>query len=57
MRLDNPDGSKSKLIYAGFPNIVILTKSATPDEIQVTFFHTNIGNKYPRETIATFALK
>ena len=57
MRLDNPDGAKSKLIYAGFPNIAILSKSAMPDEIQVTFCHTTIGNKYPRETITAFALK
>ena len=56
MLSDQLDGTKFKCVCADFPNIVLLTKSATPGNIQVTFGHVSAKNKYFRETTTTFAL-
>ena len=41
---DKPTGSKFKQVCTYFPNIALLTKSAMPGEVQVTYAHTSIGN-------------
>ena len=56
MRSDNPDESKFKRICTDFPNIAILTKSATPGELQVTYAHTYVGNKSLGETVTNLVL-
>ena len=56
MRLDNPYGAKFKFIFVDFPNVMILTKSATLGEIQVTFHHASFGEKSLRETDTAFTL-
>ena len=40
----------------GFPNLAILTKSATPGEAQLTFAHATVGNKSLGKYIVVFAL-
>ena len=57
MRSDNPAGSKFKRVSTDFPNLAVLTKSATPGEIQATYLHTCVGNKSLGETVATFNLE
>ena len=56
MYLDNMDGTKFKCVCTDFPNIVVTTNSATPGEIQVTFWHMSIGNKSLGKTITAFSL-
>ena len=57
MRSDNPAGSKFKRVSTDFPNLAVLTKSATPGEIQATDSHRCVGNKSLGETVATFNLE
>ena len=45
-----------KRLCADFPNLALLNKSATSREVQVTYVHVPVGNKYHRETVTTFAL-
>ena len=47
---------KFKRVYSDSPNLALLTKSATPREVQVTYSHAYVGNKSLRETVTTFAL-
>ena len=54
MRLDKPYGSKFKRACTYFPNLVVLTKSATPGDIQVKYAYASIGNKSLAETVADF---
>ena len=56
MRSDDPDGSKFKRVSTDFPNLAVLTKSATPGEIQEMYAHVSVGNKYLGETVTAFAL-
>ena len=56
MHLENLTGAKFKRICGNFPNIAILTKSATLVNIQVTIVHATVGDKSLRETITAFAL-
>ena len=49
-------GSKFKRISTDFPNLAILTKSATSGDIQSTFAHASIGNNFLGETVTPFAL-
>ena len=37
IHLDDPDGSKFKRICADFPNIEMLAKSSTPEEVQAMY--------------------
>ena len=39
-----------------FPNLSILTKSATPSKVQLNFAHTSVGNKPFGEYFTDFAL-
>ena len=57
MRSDEPAVSKFKRLYTDFPNIALLTKSATPGEVQVTYTHASIENNLLRETATTFSLE
>ena len=43
-------------VCVDFPNLTILTKSATPGKFQLTFVHASVGNKYLREFVAAFVL-
>ena len=56
MRTSEPAGDKFKHKCGNFPNLAILTKSATPGDVQLTFVHASVGNKYLRESITAFAL-
>ena len=49
IRLDDPAGSNFKGVSAYTPNLTLLTKSATPGEIQVTFSHASVGKQVPWE--------
>ena len=39
-----------------FPNLAILTKSATPGEVQLKFVHATVGNKSLGEYVVVFSL-
>ena len=56
MRMGEPSEEKYKRVCEDFPNIAILTKSATPGKIQLTFGHTAIGNKSLGESVVAFSL-
>ena len=56
MCLYKPDGTKFKHVCTDFPNLSLLTKSATPGDIQVNFGHAFVGNKSLGGTVYSFAL-
>ena len=56
MRASKPAVEKYKRVCKDFPNISILTKSATPGEIQLTFGHAAVGNKSLGGYIVNFDL-
>ena len=57
MRASEPATKKKyKRVCEYLPNLVILTKSATPGEIQLTFGHTAVGNKSLGESVVAFTL-
>ena len=56
MRASKPAAEKFKRVCEDFPNLAILTKSATPGEIQLTFGHVAVGNKSLGESVVAFAL-
>ena len=56
MRARDPAAKKYKRVCEDFPNIAILTKSATPGEVQLTFGHTSVGNKSLGESVVAFSL-
>ena len=56
MHLENPDGAKFKRVCADFPNIALLTKRATPDDIQFNFGQAPVGNNYLKKTVTDFAI-
>ena len=39
-----------------FPNVAILTKSATPGEVQLTFAHASVGKKSLGESVTALNL-
>ena len=45
MRASQPATEKYKNICEDFPYLGILMKSSTPDEVQLKFGHSNVGNK------------
>ena len=47
---------KYKRVCEDLPNLAILTKSATPGEIQLTFGHAAVGNKSLGESVVAFAI-
>ena len=56
MHLDDPFGSKFKRVYMDLPNLEVLTKRAIPGDIQVTYAHASVGNKFLKKTVTDFAL-
>ena len=56
MPLNEPAGSKFKRACIEFSNQAVLTKSATLGDIQITYVHASIGNKYIGKTVASFFL-
>ena len=56
MRGSEPAFEKCKKVCDYFPIIAILTKSAMPGKVQLTFTHTSVGNKSLGESIAAFSL-
>ena len=56
MRSDETAVSKFNRLCTDFPDIALLTKSATPREVQVTYTHASVENNPLRETVTTFAL-
>ena len=43
MRAIEPASENYKRVSENFPNLAILTKSAMPDKIQLTFGHATVG--------------
>ena len=56
MRASDPATEKFKRVCEDFPNLNILTKSATPGETQLTFGHTAVGNNSLGESVVAFTL-
>ena len=52
----DPDSDKLKYVCKDLRNISILTKSATPSDVQLRFVHASVGNKSLRESVAVFSL-
>ena len=57
MRTSEPVFEKYKKVCDNLPNIVVLTKSATPGKVQLTFAHVPVGKKFLWESVAAFALE
>ena len=51
-----PAAKKYKKVCKDLPNIAILTKSATPGKVHLTFSHVAVGNKPLEESVVAFAL-
>ena len=56
IRASEPDAEKFKRVCEDFPNLAILTKSATSGNIQLTFIHAAVGNKSLGESVVDFSL-
>ena len=56
MRVGDPATKKYKKVCDDFPNLAILTNSATPGEFQLTFAHATVGNKPLGVSVMSFAL-
>ena len=56
MRVSEPAADKYKNFCEDFLNLVILTKSSTPGEIQLMFGHVAVGNESLGESVVAFAL-
>ena len=57
MHSEDPARSKFKRFCTEFPILAVLTKSATPGDIQVTYAYASVGNKSLSETVAPFDLE
>ena len=51
-----PDGSKFKQVCMDLLNMAVLTKSATPGDIQVTHTHMSVGNNPLGKTVTACVL-
>ena len=56
MRSDKPVCSKFKGACTNFPNMAVLTNSATPGDVKVMYGHVSVGNKSLGKTVTPFAL-
>ena len=56
MRASEPAAKNYKNICEDFPNLSILTKSATPGTVQLKFYHAAVGNKSLGESVVAFSL-
>ena len=54
---NEPAESKFKRFCTNSPNLEVLTKRATPCDIQVTYEHASVGNKSLGKTVTAFALE
>ena len=57
MRMSKLAFKKYKKVCNNLPNLAILSKSATPGEVQLMFVHASVGNKSLREYVAAFSLE
>ena len=55
MRTSEPAGEKFKHICKNFPNLAILTKSATLGNVQLTLVHASVGKTPLGESVTAFA--
>ena len=56
MRASKRAEEKYKRVCEDFPNLAILTKSAKPGKIQLTFGHAAVGNKSLGVSVVAFSL-
>ena len=56
IRASEPVAEKYKNICHDLPNLAILTKSAAPGEVQLTFVHATVGNMSFGGSVVAFAL-
>ena len=54
MRTSNPASDTFKCVCKDFPNLDILTKSATPGETQLASAQESVRNKYLGESVTAF---
>ena len=57
MHSEDPARSKFKRVCTEFPILAVLTKSATPGDIQVTYAYASVGNKSLSKTVTAFDLE
>ena len=55
MRTSEPENEKYKNVHDGFPNLAILTKSVTSDEVQLTFTYAPFRNKSLGDSVVKFS--
>ena len=53
MRASEPAKKKYKKVCEDFPNLAILTKSATTSKVQFNFGHATVRNKYLEESVVS----
>ena len=56
MRANDTAAENYNRVCKDFPNLAILTKSATPGKVQLTFIHAAVGNKSLGESVVAFSL-
>ena len=56
MHTSEPATENYKKVCEDYPNFAILTKSATPGEVELTFGYATVGNKSYGESVAAFSL-
>ena len=56
MQASNPVNNKFKLVWKYFPNLAILTKSATPGKVKLAFVYSSVGNKFLGLSVTVFSL-
>ena len=56
MRASELAAKKYKKVCEDLPNLAVLTRSATPNKVQLTFSHATVGNKSLGESIVAFYL-
>ena len=56
VRTSETSKEKFKQVCKYFPNLVILTNSATQGKVQLAFAHASVGNKYLGGSVTAFSL-
>ena len=56
MCVSKSSAEKLQKVCEDFPNLAILTKSATPGKVQLTFVQTTVGNKSLGGSVVAFSL-
>ena len=57
MRSEKPAGSKFKRICKDFPNMSVITKSATHGKNKLMYLHASVGKNFLAEKVTAFALE